>query len=82
MSAAAKPMSHPIHEDTARESVVSGYSALEADDFEAISDGDDDNGPLGLQCLPHLSRRVPDFCLFEMLSKAAAVLLLAGCLRS
>jgi hypothetical protein len=52
-------MSHPINEDAARESVISGsFSALDGEDLEDYSDAEDENGPLGLQCLPHLSRRV------------------------
>ena len=59
-------MSHPIpSEDVARESVLSGdYSALDGEELEDFSDDDaDENGPLGLQCLPHLSRRVRLFIL-------------------
>lgn len=61
------PRSYSIHDTVARESLLSNVSgslsACNAVDDDIYSE-DDDTGPIGMQCLPTLSRRVrtPSIC--------------------
>ena len=66
--ASQAPRSFSIHEQVAAEEeeatlrgMSGSLSAAEGEDIGVDSDAEDDSGPIGLQCLPHLSRRV---CMF------------------
>jgi hypothetical protein len=65
MQANQAPRSCSIHDSVARDSVVSEFSGsisgCDAIDPDAYSE-DDDTGPVGMQCLPTLSRSVSLAC--------------------
>lgn len=62
------PRSYSIHDGAARDTIVSemsgSISGCEGIDPDVYSE-DDDTGPLGMQCLPTLSRRVSAVCFYQ-----------------